>query len=211
MRLEHLLILAVGVLLLLLLWPKEKGEAPVEPISPSPRAEIEVEGESLRKWSTGLSLAPGLPALARDVHPRIVLAWAALTTAAYSAGSPELVAAARKTRPRITIAQAALSTSVLPRASGDLARETGEARPRILVEWAALTASLYPQGPPDHATNPGPRIEIQRAAQSTIIQDIAPAPKLTEKTGELAPRIILEAAPLGQGGQLGPPPELPGE
>jgi len=211
MRLEYLLILAAGLLLLLFLWPKEKGEAPVGPISPSPRAEIEVKGESLRKWSTGLSLAPGLPVLARDVHPRIVLAWAALTAAACPSGSPELVAAARKTRPRITIAQAALSTSVFPRASGDLDRETSGARPRILVEWAALTGLLYPQRPPDHATNPGPRIEIQGAAQSTMIQDIAPVPKLTEKTGELAPRIILEAAPLGQGAQLGPPPELPGE
>ena len=208
MRLEYLLVLAAGLLLLLLLWPTGKDEAPMEPIPPLPQAEIEVEGKSLSKWSTGLSLPPVLPVLARDVYPRIVLAYAALTTAAYPAGSLELTAAAQKTRPRIMIAWAALSTSVLPQASGDL---TSGTRPRILVERAALTMFLYPQGPPTPSDNPEPRVGVQGAALSMLILGIAPAPELAGEAEGTEPRVILEAAPLGQGEQLGPSPELPGE
>ena len=210
MRLEYLLMLAAGLLLVLLLWPRGEGVVPTAPILPPP-GEIEIEGESVSKWSIGLSLARELPALVRDVRPRIVLASAALTTAAYPAGSPELAAAAQTTHPRILVAWAATSTSILPRASGDLASETSKAQPRILVEWAALTASLYPQGPPDHAANPAPRVEVQGAALSTLIQDIEPSPKLTEETSGATPRIILEAAPLGEMEELGPSPGLPGE
>ncbi|MGY4707878.1 hypothetical protein ACVNPS_09055 [Candidatus Bipolaricaulota sp. J31] len=204
MRLEYLLVLTAGLLLLLLLWPKGKDEAPVGPV-------IEVEGESLSKWSIELSLARELPALARDVHSRIVLASAALTAAAYPAGSPELAATAQKTRPRIMIAWAALSTSVLPQASGDLARKTSGTRPRILVERAALTTFVYPQGPPAPSANPKPRVHVQGAALSTLIQDFRPAPNLAEETEKTEPRVILEAVLLGQVEELGPPPELPEE
>ena len=210
MRLEYLVMVAAGLLLLLLLWPRGEEGAPAGPLLP-PLAEIEIEGESVRRWSVDLTLKQGLSPLAREVRPRILLAWAALTAAAYPAGSPELAAAAQTTHPRILVAWAATSTSILPRASGDLASETSKAQPRILVEWAALTASLYPQGPSDHAANPAPRVEVQGAALSTLIQDIEPSPQLTEETSGATPRIVLEAAPLGEMEELGPSPGLPGE
>ena len=210
MRLEYLLILAAGLLLFLLLWPRGEGTAPAGPILP-PLGEIEIEGESVTEWSVDLTLQQGLSPLAREVRPRILLAWTASTAAARPAGSRELVTIAQGVRPRILVAWAALSTSIFPRADSGLIGETVGVGPRILVEWAALTESLYPQGPPAHAANPAPRIAVQGAALSTLIQDIESSPQLTEETGRAAPRIVLEAAPLGGMEELGPSPGLPGE
>jgi len=210
MRLEYLVMLAAGLLLLLLLWPRGEGGAPVGPLLP-PLAEIEIEGESLTKWSTGLSLAPALLGLAREVRPRIVLAWAALTEASYPAGSPELAAAVRRTRPRILVAWAALSTSILPRADSGLVGETLGVGPRILLNAAATTATPPLGGRPGldaAASAVSPRIVLGGAGLSTLDLPLQTAPAEL-KNIPFVPRVLLNASDLGSPVELEGPPELP--
>ena len=212
MRLEYLLMLAAGLLLVLLLWPRGEGGAPAGPILPPP-GEIEIEGESVSKWSIGLSLARELPALARDVRPRIVLASAALTTAAYPAGSPELAAAAQTTHPRILVAWANTSTSFLPRADSSLIGETLGVSPRILFNAAASTATPPLGGQPRldvEASAVSPRIVLGSAGLSTLDLPLQTAPAELEDIPFEA-RVLLNASNLGSPMELEGPPELPEE
>ena len=212
MRSEYLLILAAGLVLLLLLWPKGEGNAPAE-LLPPPQAEIEVEGESLSKWSIGLSSARELPALARDVRPRIVLASAALTAAAYPAGTPELTAAAQTTHPRILVAWANTSTSFLPQADSGLIGEALGVGPRILFNAAASTATPPLGGRPRldvEASGVSPRIVLGSAGLSTLDLPLQTAPAELEDI-PFGVRVLLNASNLGSPMELEGPPELPEE